>query len=156
MLGRTYDRLNCSAARALEIVGERWSLMILRNAMFVGTTRFNEFQRQLGIAPNILSARLEGFVEAGLMRVRELGDGDPREYLLTQKGVEFEPVIIALTTWGDRWAAPDGPPVLFEHIDCGGRVHQELACAECDVTPVSGRVKATPGPGMTGAPHSSR
>lgn len=156
MLGRTYDRLNCSAARALELVGERWSLMILRNAMFVGTTRFNEFQRQLGIAPNILSARLEGFVEAGLMRVRELGDGELREYLLTQKGVEFDPVIIALTTWGDRWAAPDGPPVLFEHDGCGGHVHQGLTCSECDVTPASGQVKATPGPGMKAEPHPAR
>ena len=67
MLGRTYDRLNCSAARALEVVGERWSLMILRNAMFAGATRFNYFQRKLGIAPNFLSARLDWFVEAGLM-----------------------------------------------------------------------------------------
>jgi DNA-binding HxlR family transcriptional regulator len=70
MLGRTYDQENSSAARTLEIVGERWSLLIIRNAMFAGSTRFTEFQRKLGIAPNILSGRLDRFVEAGLMQTR--------------------------------------------------------------------------------------
>ncbi len=68
MLGRTYDRENCSAARTLEIVGERWSLLIIRNAMFAGSTRFTDFQRKLGIAPNILSSRLDRFVEQATTR----------------------------------------------------------------------------------------
>lgn len=118
MLGRTYERENCSAARALEQVGERWSLLIIRNAVFAGTTRFSEFERRLGVAPNILARRLDGFVTDGLMERR----GD-REYVLTPKGRELGTVIVALTEWGDRWAAPADPPVLFEHEGCGGPVH---------------------------------
>src|SRR6266540_2386440 len=129
MLGKTYDRENCSAARALEVVGERWSLLIIRNAMFAGSTRFNEFQRSLGIAPNILSNRLDTFVAAELMETRPLaGDPDTHEYVLTSKGLDLQPVIIALTAWGDRWAAPDGPPIVYEHQGCGGDVHQHARC----------------------------
>jgi DNA-binding HxlR family transcriptional regulator len=148
MLGRTYDRENCSAARTLEIVGERWSLLIIRDAMFAGSTRFTEFQRTLGIAPNILSSRLDRFVEAGLMQTRPLtGDHEPREYLLTPKGLDLQPVIIALTAWGDRWAAPQGPPIIYQHEGCGGRVHQHLSCAGCGAAPVPGQVSTRPGPG---------
>ena len=149
MLGRTYDREHCSAARALEIVGERWSLLILRNAMFAGSTRFTEFQRKLGVAPNILSSRLERFVAAGLMRTRPLaGDSETREYVLTRKGLDFQPVIIALTDWGDRWAAPAGRPIIYEHDGCGGTIHQHLGCAACDAAPEPGQVLARRGPGM--------
>src|SRR5436190_16497735 len=100
MLGRTYDRENCSMARALEFVGERWSLLIIRNAMFAGQTRFTEFQRSLGVAPNILANRLERLVDTGLMQLRQ-HNGD-KEYVLTTKGLDLQPVIIAFTTWGDR------------------------------------------------------
>jgi DNA-binding HxlR family transcriptional regulator len=148
MLGRTYDGENCSAARTLEIVGERWSLLIIRNAMFAGSTRFTEFQRKLGIAPNILANRLDRFVQAGLMENRPLrGDLETREYVLTCKGLDLQPVIIALTEWGDRWAAPQGPPIIYEHDGCGGRVHQRLNCEDCDAAPVAAQVKARPGPG---------
>jgi DNA-binding HxlR family transcriptional regulator len=148
MLGRTYDRENCSAARALEVVGERWSLLIIRNAMFAGSTRFTEFQRKLGIAPNILSSRLELFVEAGLMQTRPLaGDQETREYVLTRKGLDLQPAIIALTEWGDRWAAPEGPPIRYEHDGCGGRIHQHLSCDHCDARPEPGQVSGRPGPG---------
>lgn len=148
MLGRTYDRENCSAARTLEIVGERWSLLIIRNALFTGATRFTEFQRALGVAPNILSSRLDRFVEAGLMETRPLSDDhETREYVLTDKGRDIQPVIIALTEWGDRWAAPDGPPITYEHEDCGGRVHVHLSCENCGTEPAGGRVTTSPGPG---------
>jgi DNA-binding HxlR family transcriptional regulator len=110
MLGRTYDREVCSAARALEVAGERWSLLILRNAAFAGVTRFTDFQQRLGIAPNVLAARLELFVAEGLMTVSPAPTGYG-EYHLTEKGLDFKPVIIALTEWGDRWAAPEGPPI---------------------------------------------
>jgi DNA-binding HxlR family transcriptional regulator len=143
MLGRTYDRENCSAARALEIIGERWSLLIIRNAMFAGSTRFTEFQRLLGVAPNILSSRLDSFVEAGLMETTS-----DNEYVLTSRGLDLQPVIIALTEWGDRWAAPQGPPMIYEHEDCGGRIHQHLTCDKCDAPPVPGQVTAQPGPGF--------
>lgn len=150
MLGRTYDRENCSAARALEIVGERWSLLIIRNAMFGGMTRFSEFQRGLGIAPNILTRRLEWFVEAGLMRTRPLGgDHETHGYVLTTKGLDLQPVIIALTAWGDRWAAPQGQPIIYEHEGCGGRIHQHLDCEDCGAAPAPTEVVARPGPGST-------
>jgi DNA-binding HxlR family transcriptional regulator len=148
MLGRTYDRENCSAARALEVVGERWSLLIIRNAMFAGSTRFTEFQRKLGVAPNILSSRLDRFVEAGLMETRPLaGDSETHQYVLTSKGLDLQGVIVALTEWGDRWAAPQGPPIVFEHEGCGGRIHQQLRCEDCDTRPAPAQVTTRPGPG---------
>jgi DNA-binding HxlR family transcriptional regulator len=134
MLGRTYDREVCSAARALEIAGERWSLLILRNAAFAGMTRFTQFQESLGIAPNILTARLKHFVEQGLMTAETGSTGYP-EYRLTEKGRDFKPVIVALTEWGDRWSAPDGPPIVYEHDDCGGRVRSGLQCEACGEVP---------------------
>ena len=130
MLGRTYDREVCSAARALEIAGERWSLLILRNAAFAGMTRFTDFQTRLGIAPNVLAARLEHFVDQGLMTATPAATGFA-EYHLTEKGLDFKPVIIALTEWGDRWAAPDGPPIAYEHDQCGGQVSLHLQCESC-------------------------
>ena len=151
MLGRTYDRENCSAARTLEIVGERWSLLILRNAMFAGTTRFTEFQRGLGVAPNILSNRLETFVAAGLMATRPLTDEHAtHEYVLTDKGRDLQPVIIALTGWGDRWAAPEGPPIIYQHETCGGPIHQHLTCENCGVAVTEAQVGTRPGPGAHG------
>jgi len=148
VLGRTYDRENCSAARALEIVGERWSLLIIRNAMFAGATRFTEFQRGLGVAPNILSSRLELLVEAGLMQRHMSGPGDSPHYVLTSKGLDLQPVIISLSAWGDRWAAPDGPPILYVHDRCGGAIRQELRCGVCGAAPEPAQVKGLPGPGM--------
>ena len=134
MLGRTYEKEVCSAARALEIAGERWSLLILRNAAFAGMTRFTDFQKSLDIAPNVLAARLERFVETGIMTTSAGSEGYPR-YHLTKKGLDFKPVIIALTEWGDRWAAPDGPPIVYEHEECGGRVRHNLYCKRCAESP---------------------
>jgi DNA-binding HxlR family transcriptional regulator len=130
MLGRTYDREVCSAARALEVVGERWSLLILRNAAFAGVTRFTDFQQRLGIAPNVLTARLDLFVSEGLMEVAPAQSGYG-EYSLTQKGLEIVPVIVALTEWGDRWQARQGPPIEYEHDRCGGHVRSVLHCDDC-------------------------
>jgi DNA-binding HxlR family transcriptional regulator len=153
MLGRTYEAEVCSAARTLELVGERWSLLILRDALYRGTTHFADFQRDLGMASNILAKRLEGFVAAGLMEQRRYSERpEHHEYLLTDKGRELQAVIIALTAWGDRWAAPAGPPILYEHADCGGAIHTQLRCSTCgDVGTASG-VVARRGPGM---PNSS-
>jgi DNA-binding HxlR family transcriptional regulator len=132
MLGRTYESQDCSAARALEIVGERWSLMIIRHALFRGVTRFGDFQRSLGIARNVLAARLDRFVDDGLMtREPDEAGSAYQKYVLTDKGRELQPVIIALTHWGDRWAAPDGPPVILRHTNCGGEVHQQTICDDC-------------------------
>jgi DNA-binding HxlR family transcriptional regulator len=132
MLGRTYENEGCSAARALEIAGERWSLLILRNALFAGMTRFTDFQQSLKIAPNILTKRLESFVEERLMTTSK-GESEHLEYVLTAKGLDFKPVIIALTYWGDKWAAPEGPPIVYQHEGCGGRINQHLSCKNCAV-----------------------
>lgn len=125
MLGRFYESQDCSAARTLELVGERWSLLILRDAMFRHFTRFTQFQKSLGLATNILAKRLEGFVAAGLMAHRQPGaSGEHAEYLLTQKGLELKPVIIALTEWGDKWVQPG--PVVFQNESDGQPVELQL------------------------------
>lgn len=132
MLGRTYETQNCSAARALEIVGERWSLLIIRHAIFRNITRFGDFQRSLGVARNILAARLDRFVEEGLMERQPSSENSPyHDYVLTDMGRELQPVIVALTHWGDRWAAPGDPPVTFRHEQCGGEVRQQAVCHGC-------------------------
>lgn len=142
MLGKTYDTQVCSAARALELIGERWSLLIIRDALFAGSTRFNDFRR-LGIATNILASRLDAFVDAGLMR--RAGDG---QYPLTDKGRDLAGVIIALTEWGDRWAAPAGPPILYHHTRCDAAVDHQVVCADCGEVTDGGEIYVRPGPGM--------
>jgi DNA-binding HxlR family transcriptional regulator len=149
MLGRLYESENCSAARALELVGERWSLLILRNACFAGQTRFSEFERALGIAPNILASRLEAFVAAGLMEARPNAEHKGQnEYVLTDKGRDFVPALVALTSWGDRWAAPEGPPIIYEHESCGGEIEVQLRCGVCDQVTLPASVTTRPGPGF--------
>lgn len=131
MLGKTYEGEVCSAARALEVVGERWSLLIVRNAMFAGCVRFSDFQRRLRIAPNVLTKRLGDLVDAGVFDNRPSG-GSRGEYVLTDKGWDLQPVIIALTAWGDRWAAaPEGRPVVYRHAGCGGEAAGGVGCKRC-------------------------
>src|SRR3954462_10878273 len=116
MLGRTYDREVCSMARALEVVGERWSLLIVRDALFAGVTRFSDFQRGLGIAPNVLAARLDAFGAAGLMEPRaSAGQPQPFDSGLTPMGRDLSTSIVALTQWGDRGPGAGEPPVLYTH-----------------------------------------
>jgi DNA-binding HxlR family transcriptional regulator len=149
MLGKTYDSEVCSAARALEVVGERWSLLIVRNALFAGMTRYNDFRKRLGIATNILKTRLDGLVDAGVMERRSYSQNpELYEYLLTAKGRELVPVLLTLTEWGDRWAAPDGPPILYSHSVCGGGISQQTMCATCGHVRDPAEVQARPGPGM--------
>jgi DNA-binding HxlR family transcriptional regulator len=149
MLGRTYESEVCSIARALEVVGERWSVLIVRNALFAGSTRYNDFQRSLGIASNILTTRLDGFVDAGIMeRHRYSEQPELYEYLLTDKGRDLAPALIALTEWGDRWAAPDGPPIRYSHSVCGSEVSHEVVCVTCGRVEDPAEVRALPGPGM--------
>jgi DNA-binding HxlR family transcriptional regulator len=149
MLGRTYESEVCSIARALEVVGERWSVLIVRNALFAGSTRYSDFQRSLGIASNILTTRLDGFVDAGIMeRHRYSEQPELYEYLLTEKGRDLAPALIALTEWGDRWAAPDGPPIRYSHSVCGSDVSHAVVCATCGRVEDPAEILALPGPGM--------
>jgi DNA-binding HxlR family transcriptional regulator len=149
MLGRKYEGQNCSAARALEVVGERWSLLIIRDALFKGVTRFSEFQRSLGVAPNILINRLDGFVADGLMEYRYYSSSArAREYVLTDMGRSLRPVLIALTGWGDRWLSPpEGPPAVYTHADCGGAVEQVDHCTVCGATGTGTSLDVVPVPG---------
>jgi DNA-binding HxlR family transcriptional regulator len=148
VLGRTYDSQVCSIARALELVGERWSLLIVRDALFAGVTRFTDFQHNLGIATNVLQSRLDAFVDAGVMERREVaGSAAQREYVLTDKGRDLAPTLVALTEWGDRWAAPGEPPILYEHAGCGDAVSVATTCATHG--PVAAdEVAVAIGPGM--------
>jgi DNA-binding HxlR family transcriptional regulator len=130
MLGRLYENQNCSASRALELVGERWSLLILRDAMFGGYTRFSQFQKSLGVATNILAKRLEDFVEAGLMEHRPGAPGEQPEYVLTRKGLELKTVIVALTEWGDKWVRPG--PIDYRSAATGGPVAVQLRRTDDD------------------------
>ncbi|MEV0232866.1 helix-turn-helix domain-containing protein [Nonomuraea sp. NPDC050786] len=151
MLGRTYEGQNCSAARTLELVGERWTLLILRDVLLRDIKTFSEFLAGLGIARNVLSARLDHLVREDVLRRRPYGGhADHYEYLPTDKAADLLPVILALTAWGDRWAAPQGPPALFRHSSCGGAVEQKLECAECGELADPREVVAVPGPGRQG------
>lgn len=148
MLGKTYDDQVCSIARALDVIGERWSLLIVRDALFAGVTRFGDFQHNLGVATNVLAARLDGFVNAGIMDRRRIQQRPEQfEYLLTEKGRDLGPALIALTFWGDRWAAPAGPPVHYEHRQCGHAIAQNVTCAHCGTIEAT-EVTVHPGPGM--------
>lgn len=153
MLGKRYERENCSAARALEHVGERWSLLIIRDALFRDRRRFAEFQRSLGLASNVLGARLDAFVADGIMeRHTYSSHQDHYEYVLTDKGRDLAPVVIALTAWGDRWAAPNGPPIRYRHQGCGGHVAHVLVCADCERILSAGDIEADPRPGSQNKP----
>jgi DNA-binding HxlR family transcriptional regulator len=147
MLGNSYDNQSCSVASALEVIGERWSLLIIRD-VFLGVRRFDEIQGDLGIARNVLQTRLTRLVDQGVLERRLYQERPPRyEYRLTDKGLDLWPTLVALLQWGNRYAAPDGPPVLLEHRDCGGTVDEHRTCATCGAKLSPRDVRAQPGPG---------
>ncbi len=137
----------CSVARTLGIVGERWSLLILRDA-FLGVRRFDDFRSHLGIARNILSNRLGKLVEHGILDRRKYSDRPVRhEYRLTTKGIDLFPVLFALQRWGDTWAMGDDEPLrTVVHDDCGHVTYPVPACAHCGGTLTPFNVTATPLP----------
>jgi DNA-binding HxlR family transcriptional regulator len=150
MLGNRYANQTCSIAAALEVVGERWSLLIVRNVL-LGVRRFDEMQENLGIARNVLQSRLAGLVEQGVLERRLYQERPPRyEYRLTEKGLDLWPTIVALMQWGDRYAAtPAGPPVILEHRDCGGSVDEHRVCTRCGARLQVRDVRAHAGPGAS-------
>ncbi|ACU69271.1 transcriptional regulator, HxlR family [Catenulispora acidiphila DSM 44928] len=149
MLGKTYDSQVCSIARALEVVGERWSLLIVRDALFGGATRYSDFQRSLGIATNVLKTRLDGLVETGVMRRHQYSQQrEQYEYLLTDKGRALAHSLVALSEWGDQWATDGEPPILYVHSVCGTGVTQKTVCAHCGVVEDPAEIRAEIGPGM--------
>jgi DNA-binding HxlR family transcriptional regulator len=147
MLPREYELQVCSIARTLETVGERWTVLILRD-IFLGLRRFSDLQEELGIARNVLSKRLDGLVAEGILqRVRYQERPERFEYRLTDKGRDLWPVVMTLMEWGDKYEAPDGPPTLVEHRDCGGRVNGRMRCERCGADVDVRQVTARPGPG---------
>ncbi len=150
MLGNDYDNQACSIAGALEVVGERWSLLIVRN-IFLGLRRFDEIQENLGIARNVLQTRLRRLQDHGVLEKRLYQERPARyEYRLTEKGLDLWPTMVALMQWGDRYEAPaGGPPVLLEHRGCGGQVDEHRVCAACGRKLTPRDVRALPGPGAT-------
>lgn len=132
MLPRTYDNQVCSVARALEVIGDRWTMLVVRDA-FHGVRRFEEFQERLGVARNVLSDRLSRLVDDGILEKRRYHERPERfDYRLTPKGVDLFPVMVSLMKWGDRHAPnPGGPPVRVLHRGCGGEVDERLLCDRC-------------------------
>jgi DNA-binding HxlR family transcriptional regulator len=139
--------LNCSIARTLAIFGERWTLLVLRQA-FLGVRRFEDMQASLGIARNILSDRLSTLVSEGILERRRYQERPERfEYRLTAKGRELYPVLVTLMQWGDRHAAPGGPPVLLRHRTCGHLAEPTLVCSHCGEEIDPREMQPEPGPG---------
>jgi DNA-binding HxlR family transcriptional regulator len=126
MQRKSFENMQCPIARSLERVGEWWSMLIMRDA-FYGLSRFDEFQKSLGIAPNILSRRLEALVESGLLKRRAYSTKPLRhEYVLTQRGRDFRPVLLALITWGNEHFSPEGISVLLADRRTGAAVEPVL------------------------------
>ena len=142
---------HCSVARTLTVVGERWTMLVLREA-FYGVRRFDDFQRHLGVARNVLTARLATLVEHDLLvrtPYHEPGQRRRDEYRLTPAGKELLPALIALMQWGDaHLAGPAGPPVTVAHRDCGALVHAELVCDAGHGALTARDTQPEPGPGM--------
>lgn len=146
MLRSDYSGQNCSIARALEDVGERWTLLIVRE-LLRRPHRFAELERRLGIAKNVLSNRLDKLVEREIVEKVPYTDArDWNNYRLTRKGKDLFPVISALMAWGDKYEAPNGPPVVFEH-ECGHAAGHKLVCAYCGDDIVPRALSVTAGPG---------
>lgn len=141
---------HCSIAQTLEIVGEWWTLLILRDS-FLGVRRFDEFVKRLGIARNVLADRLETLVAAGVLERRPYDEARGRyEYHLTEKGRALWPVMTALRQWGDEWILGSGnEPVLLEHVECGHVTDVRMVCSACDEELDARSVRAVPGPGAT-------
>jgi DNA-binding HxlR family transcriptional regulator len=152
MLPRTYENQVCSVARALEVLGDRWTLLVLRDA-FSRIRRFEDFQRNLGVARNVLTDRLNRLVDEGILKRVPYQERPVRfEYRLTEKGRALWPVMMTLMQWGDRYYMEEaGPPVIVRHRDCGGTVTDHLSCSKCgqELTPFD--VEPTPGPGAVQA-----
>ena len=122
----------CSVARTLSVIGDRWTLLVLRDA-FLRTRRFEDFQRQLGVTRHLLADRLRKLVAAGILeKVRYQEKPARYEYRLTEKGRDLHPVILALLGWGDRWMADEnGPPLTLVHKSCGRRMRPATVCPDC-------------------------
>jgi DNA-binding HxlR family transcriptional regulator len=155
VLGREYDQI-CSIARTLEVLGERWTLLVIRDVLS-GRRRFDQIQESLGVARNVLSARLGRLVDEGILERRPYQERPARhEYFLTEKGLDLWPVMVSLLHWGDRHlAGPDGPPMLIFHKGCGGTIDDRRICGRCGKHLEVREARAEHGPGARAAERSA-
>lgn len=153
MRRKSFEDMSCSVAQFLEVAGEWWSMLIVRD-LFLGVRRFDDFQERLGISRNVLTQRLEHLMGHGVVERRPYQDNPVRyEYRLTEKGRAMWPVLTAMRQWGDEFAAPAGPPVVAIHKDCGHESTAVMTCGHCgEAIDGAGRMWVTEGPG---APESS-
>jgi len=139
----------CSISRPLAVLGDRWTFILIKQA-FAGTRRFEDFHSTLGISRGRLADRLDRLVEQGILQRTPYKNGRTRhEYRLTEKGHDLYPVLIALRDWGDRYMAPEGPPVLYRHEGCGGEAHTHITCDRCGRELSARDVAPEPGSGLT-------
>jgi DNA-binding HxlR family transcriptional regulator len=150
-----FGEMQCSIARTLDVIGEPWSPLILRD-VWVGLTRFEQIQADLGISRKVLTERLHHLVEHDVLERRPY-DRRPRfEYVLTQRGTELVDLLMVMAGWGDRWLAGEaGPPVLYRHHACGEISTVDLRCARCGQPMHAGDVEVQAGPGSAGKPGPS-
>jgi DNA-binding HxlR family transcriptional regulator len=148
VLNHEYPGQVCSIAESLEVIGERWSLLIVRDVLN-GNRRFGEIQGSLGVARNVLSARLQRLIAEGILERRPYQQSPQRfEYFLTDKGLDLWPALIALLNWGDRYSTnPAGPPKIIVHKECGGRVSDRGICESCGKVLHARDARQIPGPG---------
>lgn len=143
------NTLPCSLARTLSVVGDRWTLLILRNA-FMRTRRFDDFYSQLGITKHVLSDRLKKLVNEGVLEKKAYQEKPMRyEYRLTEKGLDLYPIIMSMVAWGDKWMDEGkGAPMLYLHKSCNHQTSPKLACSHCgdDINPRD--MMPMPGPGL--------
>jgi len=145
-LPREYELQRCALARAMEVVGERWTLLILRD-LFFGVRRFGELHTRLDIPKAVLSARLHTLVEYGVVERRPYRPGRD-EFLLTDAGLELWPALHGLMQWGERHLVDDGPVRLFSHATCGSDLEPYGHCPTCETEPPPADVETRPGPGL--------
>lgn len=147
-LGKNYEAQDCSLAKALELIGERWTLLVIRDAMY-GVRRYGDFLAHLDIPRAVLSQRLGALVEAGLLDKRRYQDHPPREeYVLTEVGRELWLPVLALAQWGERHLTSTGARRLFFHTTCGTRLDQAAHCSACGVRVGLEETEVRPGPGL--------
>ena len=147
MSKQVFADISCSIARAVDVIGQRWTPLIVRD-LFAGMTKFEDIRRDLGIASNILAARLDELERNGVVDRRQYQSAPARhEYVLTDKGRDLYPVIATLLAFGDKWLALDGPPALITHTDCGHVTTAKTVCAECGGELNAANAIHSPGPG---------
>ena len=156
MRNTSFAGMHCSIARSLELIGDWWTPLVLRD-LYLGLSRFDQLVTDLGISRNLLTDRLNTLVEGGIVQREAYQDRPTRyAYALTEAGRELVPVLFALTAWGDKWVTPEGgPPIRFRHNACGELATAEITCSHCQGPLTADNVTPEPGPGGREAPGTA-